>query len=101
MSIEVIKKLQPNYIDDDSMTFKAKGKLTGLKNELIRYTIKQYELKDNKVKLVEDIQGILKRILNPASHHLLIPLYESELKKAIEGVQKLKEYFDQTIEAEN
>jgi hypothetical protein len=78
-----------------------KSRLTGLKNELIKYLIKQYELKENKVKLVEEVQDTLKRIMNPASHHLLIPLYESELRKAIEGVQKLKEYLDQPIEEQN
>ena len=101
LSADLVKKLETNYTDDDSLTPNEKGRLTGLKNELIRYLIKQYELKDNKAQLLEDMQDILKRIMNPASHHLLIPLYESELKKAIEGVQKLKEYFDQPIVAED
>jgi hypothetical protein len=29
--------------------------------------------------------------MNPASHDLLIPLYESELSNAVSGVQTLKE----------
>jgi len=29
--------------------------------------------------------------MNPASHASLVPLYEGELKKAIDGVRKLKE----------
>jgi len=95
MSIDLIKKLQTDFSADGSLTPNEKGRLTGLKNELIAYLIKQYELKENKAKLVKEIQDILKRIMNPASHASLVPLYESELKNAISGVQKLKEYLDQ------
>jgi len=77
------------------LTANEKGRLTALNNELIAYLIKQYELKDDKIKLIEETQEILKRIMNPASHASLVPLYESELKNAISGVQKLKEHFDQ------
>lgn len=60
----------------------------------ISYLIKQYKLRENKERLIEDIQDILKRIMNPASHSTLVPLYESELQEAIVGVQKLKEYLN-------
>ncbi len=92
LSLDVIKKLQTNFAEDDSLTAYQKSRLTGLKNELISYLIKQYELKDNKEKLIAEIQDILQRIMNPASHSSLVPLYESELKNAISGVKKLKEY---------
>ncbi|MCK5680410.1 hypothetical protein KAI46_06315, partial [bacterium] len=94
LPLDLIKKLQTNFSEDDSLTPNEKGKLTGLKNELIAYFIKQYELKNNKAKLIEETQDILQRIMNPASHSSLIPLYESELRDAISGVQKLKEYLD-------
>ena len=95
LPVDLIKKLQTDFSEDDSLTTNEKGRLTALKNELIAYLIKQYELKDDKIKLIEETQEILKRIMNPASHALLVPLYESELKNAISGVQKLKEHFDQ------
>lgn len=40
---------------------------------------------------IEETKDVLKRIMNPASHAALVSLYESELKNAIAGVQKLKE----------
>jgi hypothetical protein len=95
LPVDLIRKLQTDFSEDDSLTANEKGRLTALKNELIAYLIKQYELKDDKGKLIEETQEILKRIMNPASHALLVPLYESELKNAISGVQKLKEHFDQ------
>ncbi len=95
LPLDLIKKLQTNYVEDDSLTENDKGRLTGLKNELIAYLIKQYELKDNKANLIAETQDTLKRIMNPASHASLVPLYESELKNAISGVQKLKEYLGQ------
>lgn len=94
LPVDLIKKLQTNYAEDDSLTIGEKDKLNELKNELIAYLIKQYELKDDKAKLIEETQDTLKRIMNPASHASLVPLYESELKDAIAGVQKLKEYLD-------
>ncbi len=95
LPLDLIKKLQTDFNEDDSLTANQKGRLTGLKNELISYIIKQYELKDNKAKLIEETQDILQRIMNPASHSSLIPLYEFELKNAISGVQKLKEYLNE------
>lgn len=92
LPVDLIKKLQTNFTEDDSLTANEKGRLTGLKNELIAYLIKQYELKDNKTKLIEDTQDILKRIMNPASHSSLVPLYESELKDAIKSVKALKKH---------
>jgi len=94
MPVELIKKLQTNFTEDDTLTANQKGRLTGLKNELIAYLIKQYELNNNKAKLIEETQDILQRIMNPASHSSLVPLYESELKNAILGVQKLKDYLN-------
>lgn len=94
LSLDVIKKLQTDYANDGSLTPNEKGRLTGLKKELIAYLIKQYELKDNKTKLIEETQDILKRVMNPASHATLIPLYESELKDAIAGVKQLQEYLN-------
>ncbi|EFK07332.1 conserved hypothetical protein [delta proteobacterium NaphS2] len=94
LPLELVKKLQTNYSEDDSLNANQKGRLTGLRKELIAYLIKQYELKENKARLIEETQDVLKRIMNPASHVALVPLYESELKNAIVGVQKLKEYLD-------
>jgi len=94
LSTELIKKIKSDYSNDSSLTPNEKGKLTGLKNELMNYLIKQYELKEGTEKIIEETQDILIRIMNPASHASLVPLYESELKKAIDGVKVLKEHLD-------
>ncbi len=94
LSIELMNKLKTDYSKDNSLTDDQKKHLARLENELVTYLIKQYELKDDHARLIEETQDILKRIMNPASHASLVPLYESELKDAISGVQKLKEYLN-------
>ena len=94
VSLGLVQKLQINFADDPNLDENQKGRLKGLQKELIAYLIKQYELKENKSRLIDETQDTLKRIMNPASHAALVPLYESELKNAIAGVQKLKEYLD-------
>lgn len=96
MPLELVQKLRTNFAEDPSLSANEKGRLTGLQRELVAYLIKQYELKDDKARLIEETQDTLKRIMNPASHSALVPLYESELKNAIARVQKLKEYLDRT-----
>ena len=96
LPLELVRKLQTNFAEDPSLNANEKGRLTGLQRELIAYLIKQYELKDDKARLIEETQDTLKRIMNPASHAALVPLYESELKNAIAGVRKLKECLDRT-----
>ena len=59
---------------------------------LFAYLIKQYELKENKAKLIEESQSTLKRVMNPASHASTIPFFGAELKDAIAAVKKLKIY---------
>jgi len=100
LPVDMIKKLQTDYSEDASLEPHEKGRLTKLKNELFTYLVKQYELKENKARLIEETQDTLKRIMNPASHAALIPLYESELKNALAGVQKLKEYLDGNVGTE-
>lgn len=90
----MIKKLQTDFINDDLLTVEEVGELTKLKNELIVYLIKQYELNENKSKLIEATQNILKRVMNPASHASLVPLYVAELKEAITGVKQLQEHLN-------
>ena len=94
LPLELVKKLQTDFANDPALDANQKGRLTGLQKELIAYLIKQYEIKEDKARLIEETQDTLRRIMNPASHAALVPLYESELKNAIAGVQKLKEHLD-------
>ena len=95
LDLEVIKKLETDFEVDNDLSPEEKGRLKGLKNELFRYLIKQYELKDDKTRLIEEIQDTLKRVMNPAAHAGFTPLYRAELQRAIDGVVKLKEHLIQ------
>jgi hypothetical protein len=57
----------------------------------VKYLVKQSQIEKDKEKIINETKDILNRIMNPASHALLVSLYEGELGKAIEGVKKLKE----------
>ena len=94
LPLDVIKKLKIDFTNDGSLSVEEVDKLTKLKDELITYLIKQYELNENKARLIEETQDVLKRVMNPASHASLAPLYESELRDAIAGVKQLQVYLN-------
>lgn len=91
LTIELIEKLNTDFENDISLTAHQKGRLRGLRNDLVQYLVKQSQIEEDKEKTINDMKDILKRIMNPASHASIVPLYEGELKKAIEGVRRLKE----------
>jgi len=88
---EFIEKLNTDFENDESLDQNQKGRLRGLRNDLVKYLVKQSQIKQNKESIINEVKDILKRIMNPASHALIVPLYEGELRKAIDGVRKLKE----------
>ena len=88
---EFIEKLNTDFENDESLDQNQKGRLRGLRNDLVKYLVKQSQIKQDKESIINEMKDILKRIMNPASHASLVPLYEGELRKAIEGVSRLKE----------
>lgn len=88
---EFIEKLNTDFENDESLEASEKWKLRGLRSDLVKYLVKQSQIKQDKERIINEMKDILKRIMNPASHASLVPLYEGELKKAIASVQKLKE----------
>ena len=88
---EFIEKLNTDFENDESLDQNQKGRLRGLRNNLVKYLVKQSQIKQDKESIINEMKDILKRIMNPASHASLVPLYEGELRKAIEGVSRLKE----------
>ncbi|PZX11671.1 AAA domain-containing protein [Breznakibacter xylanolyticus] len=91
MSKELIEKLKTDFENDATLEPAEKGKLRGLKNDLTNYVLKQIDLRNDSENLINEAKDILKRIMNPASHSSFEPLYEAELRKAINGVVALKE----------
>lgn len=88
---EFIEKLNTDFENDGSLDQNQKGRLRGLRNDLVKYLVKQSQIRQHKETIINEMKDILKRIMNPASHASLVPLYEGELSKAIEGVRRLKE----------
>ncbi len=64
LDLDQIRKLTTDFEADINLSAQEKGRLRGLKNELSCYLIRQYELEDNKTRLIEEIQDTLKRVMN-------------------------------------
>ena len=87
-------QISEDFENDASLDDFKKGRLRGMKNELFRYLVRQYEIREDQERILAETKDILKRVMNPASHSTFTPLYEEELKTAIEGVKKLKEVLE-------
>lgn len=92
--LEVIRKITTDFEADAALDAAQKGQLRGLRNDLLKYLIRQYEVKISKGQIIEETKDILMRIMNPASHASLVPLYEEELRKAIDGITQLKNFLN-------
>lgn len=90
LPLEIVKKLTGNFESDETLSPEQIGKLKGTRKHLFEYLIKQYEVKNEKDKLFEEIKVILDRIMNPASHASGEAMYDSELQNAITKVHELK-----------
>jgi len=89
--LEKLKKLDGDIDTDDDLNDDEKKELLIVKKELFNYLYKQYEVKEEKDKLFEEIKTIMDRIMNPSSHASTEPLYEQELENAIGKVIELNE----------
>lgn len=94
LSVAKLKKIEEDYEHDDTLSVDEKRSLGIIKRELFRYLYKQYEVQEEKEKILNETKDILDRVMNPASHAGEAPLYEEELREAIEGVQQLKSFLE-------
>ncbi len=90
LELDIIKKIEQDFENDDSLNPEQKGRLRNLQKSLKKYLIKQYEVRDEKEKLFIELRTILDRIMNPASHASGESMYAQELEDAIEKVKQLK-----------
>jgi len=90
LSKETLEKLNSDFESDGTLLAADIGKLRGIRTQFTNYLVNQFELNDRTERILHETKDILKRIMNPASHASLVPLYEAELKKAIDGVKELK-----------
>lgn len=89
--IEKIRKVTTDFESDTTLTLGEVARLRSYKNTLLNLFVRMCEESQIKEKILEDIDEILDRILNPASHHGENPLHRAELKDAIEKVSTLKD----------
>lgn len=91
--IEKIRKITTDFGADGTLTNGEIARLHSCKNTLLNLFVSMCEESQIKEKVLEDINEILDRILNPASHHSDNPLHRAELRVAIERIKELKEHF--------
>src|SRR5690606_13862041 len=92
--LEKLRKIETDIASDTELSEDEKRELGIIKNELFRYLYKQYEVRDEKDKLFDEIKMIMDRVMNPASHASTEPMYEQELENAIAKVIELKNYLE-------
>ena len=82
-------KLNEDFESDGSIDANIKGRLRGLKKDLIQFAIQENKRNTKAEHILNELNSIKKRILNPGSHGNSMPYYEQELKEAIEIVEKM------------
>lgn len=94
LPVEKLKKIEGDYESDGTLSPGEKRSLGIIKRELFKYLYKQYEVQEEKEKILNETRDILDRVMNPASHASETPLYEGELREAIEGIHRLKTFLE-------
>ncbi|MBV6429575.1 MAG: hypothetical protein KIPDCIKN_04135 [Haliscomenobacter sp.] len=89
-----IKELENDFENNGALSPALKGKLRGLKKSLLKFTIEQNLQQTTSKDVLAEIDELKDRILNPHSHGNDMPLYEQELKDAIEVIEELKVFLD-------
>ncbi len=90
--IDKIRKINTDFQSDVSLEPGDIGRLNSCKTHLLNMFVDMSEKSLVKEKVLHDLDEILDRILNPASHHGENPLHRAELLDAIEKVKALKEH---------
>lgn len=94
LSPDEIKEIENDFETNTTLTPDLKGKLRGLRKALLKFTVEQNLQHANSRNLLAELRELKDRILNPHSHGNDMPLYEQELKDAIEVVEELKIFLD-------
>ncbi|MBL0047510.1 MAG: hypothetical protein IPP32_05355 [Bacteroidetes bacterium] len=94
--VDFIKKVETDFENDGSLNNTEKLSLRIIKKDLHKYLYKQYEVRDEKDKLFDELNVILQRIMNPASHASGESMYDSELKNAIDKIHELNECLERS-----
>jgi len=90
----ILGELENDFENNPALSPNEKGRLRGLKREVLRFTIQQNQQSAVSNSILEELAELKDRILNPHSHGNNMPLYEQELKDAIEVIEELKVFLD-------
>lgn len=93
----VLAELLNDFENNTTLSPNEKGRLRGLKREVLQFTIQQNQQNANSRNVLAELSELKDRILNPHSHGNAMPLYEQELKDAIEVIEELKVFLDMHI----
>lgn len=94
LTTDEIKEIENDFEANTSLAPEVKGKLRGLKKALLKFTVEQNLQQATSRNLLAELRELKDRILNPHSHGNDMPLYEQELKEAIEVIEELKVFLD-------
>lgn len=90
LTIDQIKEIGNDFENNPAFGPDVIGKLNSLKKGVLRFTIEQNEQQATARNVLTEMKELKDRILNPLSHGNEMPLYEQELKDAIEVIEELK-----------
>ena len=94
ISASILAEIVNDFENNSNLSLNEKGKLRGLKKDVLQFTIQQNQQQAVSKNILEELSELKDRILNPLSHGNSMPLYEQELKDAIEIVEELKVFLD-------
>lgn len=94
LTTDEIKEIENDFEGNAALAPEVKGKLRGLKKALLKFTVEQNLQQSTSRSVLAELREIKDRILNPHSHGNDMPLYEQELKDAIEVIEELKVFLD-------
>jgi len=86
----ILAEIANDFENNFTLTDNERGRLRGLKSEVLQFTIQQNQQNAVSNNILKDLAELKDRILNPHSHSNDLPLYEQELKDAIAVVEELK-----------
>lgn len=90
----ILAEIQNDFENNGALSDNEKGRLRGLKREVLQFTIQQNQQNAVSNNILEELTELKDRILNPHSHGNDMPLYEQELKDAIIVIEDLKVFLD-------
>jgi AAA domain len=86
----LLAEIENDFENNDDLSANQKGILRGFKRGLLQFTIQQNQQHSISNNILEELRELKDRILNPHSHGNEMPLYEQELKDAIDVIEELK-----------